>query len=131
MSPHSAPKLDRRQMLKAGATIAGLSLGGRALAQSDRIESLIRQMTPAEKAGQLSCFSDQIRPIGLPFNPGLPARNDAAAQLARIRKGEIGMLFNGVGYAGARAAQDAMKGIMKKHALPQSDADGDGEDENE
>ncbi|MDG6719270.1 hypothetical protein QCE92_13955, partial [Staphylococcus aureus] len=95
-------------MLKAGATIAGLSLGGRALAQSDRIESLIRQMTPAEKAGQLSCFSDQIRPIGLPFNPGLPARNDAAAQLARIRKGEIGMLFNGVGYAGARAAQDAM-----------------------
>ena len=71
MSPHSAPKLDRRQMLKAGATIAGLSLGGRALAQSDRIESLIRQMTPAEKAGQLSCFSDQIRPIGLPFNLSL------------------------------------------------------------
>ncbi len=107
-----SPTLDRRQMLKAGATIAGLSLGGRALAQSsgasDRIESLIRQMTPAEKAGQLSCFSDQIRPIGLPFNPGLPARNDATAQLARIRKGEIGMLFNGVGYAGAKAAQDAM-----------------------
>ncbi len=103
-----SPTLDRRQMLKGGATIAGLSLGGRALAQSDRIETLIGQMTLAEKAGQLSCFSDQIRPIGLPFNPGLPARNDAAAQLARIRKGEIGMLFNGVGYAGAKAAQDAM-----------------------
>ena len=103
-----SPTLDRRQMLKAGATIAGLSLGGRALAQSDRIETLIGRMTLAEKAGQLSCFSDQIRPIGLPFNPGLPARNDAAAQLARIRKGEIGMLFNGVGYAGAKAAQDAM-----------------------
>ena len=103
-----SPTLDRRQMLKAGATIAGLSLGGRALAQSDRIETLIGRMTLAEKAGQLSCFSDQIRPIGLPFNPGLPARNDAAAQLARIRKGKIGMLFNGVGYAGAKAAQDAM-----------------------
>ncbi|WP_267433256.1 glycoside hydrolase family 3 N-terminal domain-containing protein [Sphingomonas sp. GM_Shp_1] len=103
-----SPTLDRRQMLKAGATIAGLSLGGRALAQSDRIETLIGRMTLAEKAGQLSCFSDQIRPIGLPFNPGLPARNDAAAQMARIRKGEIGMLFNGVGYAGAKAAQDAM-----------------------
>ncbi|WP_343528387.1 glycoside hydrolase family 3 N-terminal domain-containing protein [Sphingomonas sp.] len=112
-TPSPTPTLDRRQMLKAGATIAGLSLGemtlgGRALAQSDRIESLIGRMTPAEKAGQLSCFSDQIRPIGLPFNPGLPARNDAAAQLARIRKGEIGMLFNGVGAAGAKAAQDAM-----------------------
>ncbi|WP_298093065.1 glycoside hydrolase family 3 N-terminal domain-containing protein, partial [uncultured Sphingomonas sp.] len=100
--------LPRRQVLKAGATIAGLSLGRMAWAQgSDRIETLIGRMTPAEKAGQLSCFSDQIRPIGLPFNPGLPARNDAAAQLARIRTGAIGMLFNGVGAAGAKAAQDA------------------------
>lgn len=100
--------LPRRQVLKAGATIAGLSLGRMAWAQgSDRIEALIARMTPAEKAGQLSCFSDQIRPIGLPFNPGLPARNDATAQLARIRTGAIGMLFNGVGYAGAKAAQDA------------------------
>ncbi|KQM56770.1 beta-glucosidase [Sphingomonas sp. Leaf208] len=63
-------------------------------------------MTPAEKAGQLSCFSDQIRPIGVPFNPGL-ATGGAAEQLARIKTGQIGMLFNGVGYAGAKAAQDA------------------------
>lgn len=98
---------DRRAVLKGGAVIAGITLGGRALAQSDRIESLIAKMTPAEKAGQISCFSDQIRPIGLPFNPGLTVRNDASAQLARIKTGAIGMLFNGVGYNGAKAAQDA------------------------
>jgi beta-glucosidase len=94
-------------MLTGGAAIAGLSLGSTAvLAQSDRIETLIAKMTPAEKAGQLSCFSDQIRPIGVPFNPGL-ATGGAAEQLARIKTGQIGMLFNGVGYAGAKAAQDA------------------------
>ena len=98
--------LDRRQILGGGATIAGLTLGAPVLAQSDRIESLIARMTPQEKAGQLSCFSDQIRPIGVPFNPGL-ASGGASEQLARIRTGAIGMLFNGVGYAGAKAAQDA------------------------
>ncbi len=98
--------LDRRQMLGGGATIAGLTLGAPVFAQSDRIESLIAKMTPQEKAGQLSCFSDQIRPIGVPFNPGL-ASGGASEQLARIKTGAIGMLFNGVGYAGAKAAQDA------------------------
>ncbi|KQT86343.1 beta-glucosidase [Aurantimonas sp. Leaf443] len=63
-------------------------------------------MTPAEKAGQLSCFSDQIRPTGIAFNPDLPV-GGAAEQLERIRRGEIGMLFNGVGVAGARMAQKA------------------------
>lgn len=102
-----SPILDRRQMLTGGAAIAGLSLGSTAVfAQSDRIETLIAKMTPAEKAGQLSCFSDQIRPIGVPFNPSL-ATGGAAEQLARIKTGQIGMLFNGVGYAGAKAAQDA------------------------
>ena len=102
-----SPILDRRQMLTGGAAIAGLSLGSTAVfAQSDRIETLIAKMTPSEKAGQLSCFSDQIRPIGVPFNPGL-ATGGAAEQLARIKTGQIGMLFNGVGYAGAKAAQDA------------------------
>jgi beta-glucosidase len=106
---------DRRAVLRSGALIAGLGLGGAALAQggSDRIEGLIARMTPQEKAGQLSCFSDQIRPIGVPFNPGL-ASGGATEQIARIATGEIGMLFNGVGYAGAKAAQDAaMKTRLK------------------
>lgn len=97
---------DRRTLLKGGVTLAGLSLAGTGFAQTDRIGSLIARMTPAEKAGQLSCFSDQIRPIGLPFNPNLPT-GGATAQLAKIRAGAVGMLFNGVGYAGARSAQKA------------------------
>lgn len=107
---------DRRTVLKAGATIAGLSLGGSAIAGSGRIETLIGRMTPAEKAGQLSCFSDQIRPIGVPFNPGL-ANGGATDQLARIKTGAIGMLFNGVGYAGAKAAQDAAMATRLKIPL--------------
>jgi len=103
------PATDRRTVLKSGAVLAGLSLGGAgALAQqpSDRVEQLIARMTPEEKAGQLSSFSDQIRPIGKPFNPGLTA-GGIAEQLQRVRAGQVGMLFNGVGYAGAKAAQDA------------------------
>ncbi|PZO75237.1 MAG: beta-glucosidase [Sphingomonas taxi] len=112
-----SPILDRRQMLTGGAAIAGLSLGSTAaFAQNDRIESLIAKMTPAEKAGQLSCFSDQIRPIGVPFNPGL-ATGGAAEQIARIKTGQIGMLFNGVGYAGAKAAQDAAMATRLKIPL--------------
>ncbi len=112
-----SPILDRRQMLTGSAAIAGLSLGSTAaFAQNDRIESLIAKMTPAEKAGQLSCFSDQIRPIGVPFNPGL-ATGGAAEQIARIKTGQIGMLFNGVGYAGAKAAQDAAMATRLKIPL--------------
>ncbi|MGU3391321.1 glycoside hydrolase family 3 N-terminal domain-containing protein [Sphingomonas sp. M1A8_2b] len=112
-----SPIVDRRQLLTGGAAIAGLSLGSTAaFAQSDRIESLIAKMTPAEKAGQLSCFSDQIRPIGVPFNPGL-ATGGAAEQIARIKTGQIGMLFNGVGYTGAKAAQDAAMATRLKIPL--------------
>ncbi|TCP67725.1 glycoside hydrolase family 3 N-terminal domain-containing protein [Sphingomonas sp. PP-CE-1G-424] len=112
-----SPILDRRQILTGGAAIAGLSLGSTAaFAQNDRIESLIAKMTPAEKAGQLSCFSDQIRPIGVPFNPGL-ATGGAAEQIARIKTGQIGMLFNGVGYTGAKAAQDAAMATRLKIPL--------------
>ncbi|WAJ27454.1 glycoside hydrolase family 3 N-terminal domain-containing protein [Antarcticirhabdus aurantiaca] len=101
--------LPRRDVLKAAAALAGLVLSppsASAFARSDRIEALIAAMTPAEKAGQLSCFSDQIRPSGIAFNPNLP-EGGAREQLARIRRGEIGMLFNGVGVAGAREAQRA------------------------
>ena len=103
--------LTRRRLL-GSATLAGLSLsafdafGQTPGVESDRVESLIARMTPAEKAGQLSCFSDQVRPTETPFNPDLPTAN-ATGQLDMIRRGEVGMLFNGVGVAGARRAQDA------------------------
>lgn len=101
-------ELSRRSLLKSGAVIGGLSLiPSLALARSERVETLLARMTLAEKAGQLSCFSDQIRMRGAPFNPGLPPTGNAAAQLERVRSGAVGMLFNGAGYAGAKAAQDA------------------------
>ena len=99
--------ISRRSLLQTGGMLAGFALAPRiALAQSDRIESLIARMTLAEKAGQLSCFGDAIRPPRIPFNPNAVSSN-AAAQLADIRAGKIGMLFNGVGVSGARQAQKA------------------------
>lgn len=63
-------------------------------------------MTIEEKAGQLSCFNDEIRPVGAVFNPVIDPRG-ADAMLAAIRAGAVGMLFNGYGVAGARRAQEA------------------------
>lgn len=99
--------LSRRSLLKAGGVFAGVALAPRvAFAQSDRIEGLIGRMTLAEKAGQLSCFGDSIRPPRIPFNPNAVSSN-AAKQIADIAAGTIGMLFNGIGVAGARRAQKA------------------------
>src|SRR5579875_406503 len=99
--------LTRRSLLKTGGALAGFALAPRvAFAASDRVESLIARMTLAEKAGQLSCFGDAIRPPRIPFNPNAVS-SSAAAQIADIKAGKIGMLFNGIGYTGARRAQQA------------------------
>jgi beta-glucosidase len=99
--------LTRRSLLASGGALAGVALMPRiAFAQSDRIEGLIARMTLAEKAGQLSCFGDAIRPPRIPFNPNAVS-STAAKQIADIKAGRIGMLFNGVGAAGARRAQQA------------------------
>jgi beta-glucosidase len=100
-------QFSRRSLIKAGGALAGFALAPRgAFAASDRIESLIGRMTLAEKAGQLSCFGDSIRPPRIPFNPNAVSSN-AARQLADIAAGRIGMLFNGIGVSGARRAQKA------------------------
>ncbi|WP_419723062.1 glycoside hydrolase family 3 N-terminal domain-containing protein [Sphingomonas panni] len=85
---------------------AGIMVGGAGRVASPRIEALIARMTLAEKAGQLSCFNDEIRPVGAVFNPVVSPRG-AEAMLADIRAGRVGMLFNGYGVAGARRAQAA------------------------
>ncbi len=99
--------LSRRNVLGA-ALLAGTAtlLPARAHAASDRVEALIARMTLAEKAGQLSCFNDEVRPVGAVFNPVVDPRG-GEAMLADIRAGRIGMLFNGYGVAGARRAQEA------------------------
>ncbi|HEU4961916.1 MAG TPA: glycoside hydrolase family 3 N-terminal domain-containing protein [Sphingomonas sp.] len=101
------PPISRRSLIKAGGALAGFALAPRAaFAASNRIESLIGKMTLTEKAGQLSCFGDSIRPPRIPFNPNAVSSN-AARQLADIAAGKIGMLFNGIGVSGARRAQKA------------------------
>lgn len=100
-------RIGRRDLLAGSAQAALLGMLPVAVrAASARIDDLIARMTIAEKAGQLSCFNDEIRPVGAVFNPVVDPRG-ADAMLADIRAGRVGMLFNGYGVAGARRAQQA------------------------
>jgi hypothetical protein len=97
-------------MLAGAAAIAGFAITAPARAAasraSDRIEGLLAQMTIEEKAGQLSCFADMIRPPVADMNPLVNIRN-AQTLIAEIKAGRIGVLMNGVGTAGAMEAQKA------------------------
>ena len=99
MMPVSRRTLVTQALLLAGAPALSAM-------RSSRVEDLIGRMTIAEKAGQLSCFSDTVRPLGRSINPAEAARS-AEAMLADIRAGQVGMLFNGYGVAGAVRAQRA------------------------
>lgn len=99
----------RRAMLAGAAALAGFSVTAPARAAgkaSGRIEALLVQMTIEEKAGQLSCFADMIRPPVGDINPLVNIRN-AQTLLAETRAGRIGVLMNGLGTAGALEAQTA------------------------
>ncbi|WP_156398320.1 glycoside hydrolase family 3 N-terminal domain-containing protein [Caulobacter sp. Root1455] len=100
--------LDRRAVLAGATGLAGFALAGAgaARAASSRVEALIAQMTPEEKAGQLSCYSDMIRPPIGDINPLVNQRNTQQI-LADVRAGRIGVLMNGVGVEGALLAQTA------------------------
>ena len=108
--------IDRRALLaRAGLLAAAAAVPAPTGAAARRIDDLLARMTIAEKAGQLSCFNDEIRPVGAVFNP-VVNRQSADAQLAAIRAGRIGMLFNGYGVAGARRAQAAA--LESRLAIP-------------
>jgi beta-glucosidase len=99
--------LDRRQII-LGALSGAMTLGvpARLLAQSDvaRVDALIGKMTLEEKAGQMTCLADSFRPYNPP-NPEAGIQNEK--QLAQeIVKGRVGCLFNGIGVAGGRRAQE-------------------------
>ncbi len=97
-------------MLASTAAFAGFAVTAPARAAlaraSDRIEALLAQMTIEEKAGQLSCFADMIRPPIGDMNPLVNIRN-AQTLISEIKAGRIGVLMNGVGTAGALEAQKA------------------------
>ncbi|MGR4865274.1 glycoside hydrolase family 3 N-terminal domain-containing protein [Caulobacter sp. LARHSG274] len=99
--------LRRRELMTGAAGLAGLALALRtspARAASKRVESLLDQMTIDEKAGQLSCYADMIRPPVGDINPVVNQRNTEQL-LAEIRASRIGTLFNGEGVEGALLAQ--------------------------
>ena len=105
----------RRGFLSAATALAGLAVTApRAFARaSNRVEGLLAQMTIEEKAGQLSCFADMIRPPIGDMNPLVNIRN-AQALAAEIKAGRIGTLMNGVG---AQAALDTQKAAVEGSRL--------------
>jgi beta-glucosidase len=104
----------RRGVLSGVAALVGLSVAPpRAFAASSRVEALLAQMTIEEKAGQLSCFADMIRPPVGDMNPLVNIRN-AQTLTAEVKAGRIGALFNGVG---AQAARDTQKAAIEGSRL--------------
>ncbi len=103
--------LSRRDLLKGASAVAVVSAGLPALAKAipatdPFIERLIARMSIQEKAGQLSIFSDPLaaRTEGPVLNPGI-AQQGLDELKARIRRGEIVGLFNGIGTALGRELQ--------------------------
>ncbi|MFC0204642.1 glycoside hydrolase family 3 N-terminal domain-containing protein [Novosphingobium soli] len=99
-------KLDRRTVLAgiAGSTFAVATRAALAADEVGRIDALIARMTIEEKAGQMTCLADSFRP----FNPPNPQAGiqDERRLAQEIRRGRVGCLFNGIGVAGARRAQE-------------------------
>ena len=98
---------DRRDLLiRTLGGVLAIGLPRRALAQTDveRVDALIAKMTIEEKAGQMTCLADSFRP----FNPPNPqvGIQDEKRLAQEIRKGRVGCLFNGIGVAGGRRAQE-------------------------
>ncbi|AZS23364.1 beta-glucosidase [Caulobacter sp. FWC26] len=84
---------------------------------SGRVEALLAQMTLEEKAGQLSCFADMIRPPIGDMNPLVNIRN-AQTLTAEVKAGRIGTLMNGVGaQAGLETQRAAVEGSRLKIPL--------------
>ena len=99
--------IDRRTVLSGilGSTIAlGASRVAFAADDVQRVDDLIARMTIEEKAGQMTCLADSFRP----FNPPNPQAGiqDEKRLAQEIRKGRVGCLFNGIGVAGGRRAQE-------------------------
>ncbi|MCA0358258.1 MAG: glycoside hydrolase family 3 C-terminal domain-containing protein [Proteobacteria bacterium] len=105
----------RRGFLSGAAALAGLAVTAPSsfARASGRVEALLSQMTLEEKAGQLSCFADMIRPPIGDMNPLVNIRN-AQTLTAEIKAGRIGTLMNGVG---AQAALDTQKAAVEGSRL--------------
>ncbi|MFT3997288.1 MAG: glycoside hydrolase family 3 N-terminal domain-containing protein, partial [Asticcacaulis sp.] len=100
----------RRFFLKGAAAAAAFvpvvapGLAKAVAAPDPFIEKLIASLSLEEKAGQLSLYADLTRPDFGNVNPAAIAQTKDEVK-ARIRRGEITGLFNGIGVAGARELQ--------------------------
>lgn len=101
--------VSRRDLLKGASAVAlvsaALPAAAKAAPATDPfIERLIRSMSIEQKAGQLSIYSDPARSDGPAINPGLQQQGMDELK-ARIARGEMVGLFNGIGVAAARELQ--------------------------
>jgi beta-glucosidase len=103
--------LSRRDWLKGASAVALVSAATPALAKAmpandPFIERLIARMSIQEKAGQLSIYSDPLasRTEGPVLNPGITQQGIEELK-ARIARGELVGLFNGIGTTLGRELQ--------------------------
>ncbi|THD37495.1 MAG: beta-glucosidase BglX [Sphingomonas sp.] len=104
-----AGSVSRRDLLKGASAVAFVSAALPALAKAapatdPLIERLIARMSVQQKAGQLSIYSDPARTDGPGVNPGLVAQSMDELK-ARIARGEMVGLFNGIGTLAGRELQ--------------------------
>lgn len=113
--PHHSPLSRRAMMIGASAVAAWISGPARALlaqgmAPSDpnaaRIEELIARMTVEEKAGQVTIMAAAwAGGAANALNPSSGAKSSFTQQLADVRRGRLGGVFNGNGAEMARQMQ--------------------------
>lgn len=100
-------KFSRRQVIAGTGGLAGLALTHPAVAApraSRRVEALLAKMSIEEKAGQLTCYFDTIRPDGQDSNP-LTEMHDSRQLVEEVRAGRVGTLMSGLGVEGGKLAQ--------------------------
>ena len=101
--------INRRALLKGASAAALMAAITPAVAQprrarNPRIERLIAAMSIEEKAGQLSIFGDPVRGDGVVVNPDQVTQGLDEVK-ARIRRGALTGLYNGIGVASGRELQ--------------------------
>ncbi|WP_342361943.1 glycoside hydrolase family 3 N-terminal domain-containing protein [Terrarubrum flagellatum] len=107
--------MSRRTLLASTAGFAGAAFtpawmpAGTSPPASARVNALLERMTVEEKIGQLTLYSDMIRPSPLMINPDIDVTKSEAEQarfqLAEIRAGRVGGLLSGVGAREGRQLQ--------------------------
>lgn len=112
--PHHSPLSRRAILMSAGVVAAWINAPARALlagttmpgAAAARIEDLVARMTVEEKAGQITIMAAAwAGGAANALNPAMGAKSSFRQQLADVRRGRLGGVFNGNGAEMARQMQ--------------------------